>query len=108
MKVFVVYCHPSEKSFTYSVYESFIRGLKSVGHEVVVSDLYKMNFQTDLTEEEYLRETYYRADIPVAEEGSGQSAGHCVCRKINGIAGSRRRNNGDGNGDVGSRVLGKF
>ena len=68
MKVFVVYCHPSEKSFTYSVYESFIRGLKSAGHEVVVSDLYKMNFQTDLTEEEYLRETYYRADIPVAED----------------------------------------
>lgn len=68
MKVFVVYCHPSEKSFTYSVYESFIRGLESAGHEVVVSDLYKMNFQTDLTEEEYLRETYYRADIPVAED----------------------------------------
>lgn len=68
MKVFVVYCHPSEKSFTYSVYESFIRGLKFAGHEVIVSDLYKMNFQTDLTEEEYLRETYYRADVPVAED----------------------------------------
>ena len=27
-----------------------------------ISDLYDMNFQTDMSEEEYLRETYYRTD----------------------------------------------
>ena len=63
MKVFVVYCHPSEQSFTYRVYEKFIAGLKAAGHEIILSDLYKMNFRTALTEEEYLRETYYRADL---------------------------------------------
>lgn len=68
MKVFIVYCHPSESSFTYKVCDSFIRGMKSVGHEVIMSDLYKMNFQTDISEEEYLRETFYKADIPVAED----------------------------------------
>ena len=68
MKVFVVYCHPSKSSFTYQVYDSFLRGLQAAGHEVVVSDLYKMNFQTDISEEEYLRETYYRADMPVADD----------------------------------------
>ena len=68
MKVFVVYCHPSDKSFTYKVYENFIKGLKSSGHEVVVSDLYKMNFKTDISEEEYLKETFYRADIQVNDD----------------------------------------
>ncbi len=65
MKVFVVYCHPSENSFTHKVYEQFMKGLVSAGHEAVVSDLYKMNFRTDISEEEYLRETYYRADESV-------------------------------------------
>ena len=68
MKVFVVYCHPSENSFTYKVYRQFLKGLASAGHEVVVSDLYKMNFRTDISEEEYLREIYYRADESVPED----------------------------------------
>ena len=68
MNVFVVYCHPSETSFTYKVYRNFIKGLKDAGHNVIVSDLYKMNFLTDLSEEEYLRETNYRADIPVPKD----------------------------------------
>lgn len=68
MKVFVVYCHPSENSFTHKVYEQFKEGLASAGHEVVVSDLYKMNFRTDISEEEYLRETYYRADESVPKD----------------------------------------
>lgn len=65
MKVFVVYCHPSENSFTHKVYEQFMKGLAAAGHEAVVSDLYKMNFRTDISEGEYLRETYYRADESV-------------------------------------------
>lgn len=68
MRVFVVYCHPSETSFTHDVYDNFIRGLKDAGHEILLSDLYKMDFKTDISEEEYLKETFYKADIPVAED----------------------------------------
>ncbi len=68
MKVFVVYCHPSKRSFTHEVYAAFLRGLSDAGHETVVSDLYEMGFRTDMTEEEYLRETYYRAQLPVADD----------------------------------------
>ena len=68
MKVLVVYCHPSKTSFTYRVYERFLKGLQDAGHEVTISDLYEMDFRTDLSEEEYLRETYYRAELPVAED----------------------------------------
>ena len=68
MKVFVVYAHPSEKSFTYRVRERFISGLEEAGHSYEISDLYEMNFKTDLTEEEYLREGFYRKDLPVPED----------------------------------------
>lgn len=68
MKVFVVYCHPSNQSFTCQVYKSFINGLKAAGHEAVISDLYQMDFKTDLSEEEYLRETFYQSELSVAED----------------------------------------
>ena len=40
MKAFIVYCHPSEDSFTRCVRDAFIRGLEDAGHEYVLSDLY--------------------------------------------------------------------
>lgn len=68
MRVLVVYCHPSRTSFTHKVKERFCEGLADAGHEIVMSDLYDMDFRTDLTEEEFLRETYYRADLPIPED----------------------------------------
>lgn len=60
MRAFIVYCHPSEDSFTRCVRDAFIKGLTDAGHEYILSDLYKMGFQTDMTEEEYLRDAYYQ------------------------------------------------
>ena len=68
MKVFIVYCHPSEDSFTRCIRDAFIKGLEDAGHEYVVSDLYKMDFKTDMTEEEYLRDAYYRNTPDLAED----------------------------------------
>lgn len=68
MHIFIVYAHPSEDSFTYHVKNEFIAGLEKVGHTYEVSDLYKMGFKTDMTEEEYLREAYYRIDMPLSED----------------------------------------
>jgi NAD(P)H dehydrogenase (quinone) len=65
MRVFIVYAHPSEDSFTKEVRDSFIAGLESAGHCYVLSDLYKMNFKTDMSEDEYLREAYYRRELPI-------------------------------------------
>jgi len=65
MRVFIVYAHPSEDSFTRRIRDSFIAGLSAGGHSYVLSDLYKMNFTTDMSEAEYLREAYYRGELPV-------------------------------------------
>jgi putative NADPH-quinone reductase len=55
MKAFVVYCHPSE--------DSFIKGIEESGNEYVLSDLYKMNFKTDMSEQEYLRDSMKKVMI---------------------------------------------
>ena len=68
MRVLVVYCHPSRSSFTHEVLEQFCKGLTDGGHDIVMSDLYEMDFRTDMSEEEFLRETYYRADLPIPED----------------------------------------
>ena len=68
MKVFIVYCHPSPESFTHEVLLRFCEGLADAGHEAVISDLYAMDFRTDMTEAEYLRETYYRSELPLPED----------------------------------------
>ncbi|MDF2885764.1 MAG: flavodoxin family protein [Lacrimispora sp.] len=68
MRVFVVYCHPSKKSFTHDIKQEFLKGLNDANHEFVVSDLYEMNFNEEMSEDEYEREAYYRTDIPVADD----------------------------------------
>jgi len=68
MKAFIVYCHPSEESFTSYVRDSFIKGIIDSGNEYVISDLYKMNFKSDMTEQEYLRDANYRTAPAVAAD----------------------------------------
>lgn len=68
MKAFIVYCHPSEESFTKAMCNAFIEGVTDSGNEYILSDLYKMNFKTDITEEEYLRDAYYKTVPDVAED----------------------------------------
>ena len=68
MKVFIVYCHPSEDSLTRHIRDSFIQGLESKGHSCILSDLYKMNFKTDISEAEYIREACYQKELPVPED----------------------------------------
>lgn len=78
MRVFIVYCHPSEESFTAKVLEQFVRGLEISGHTYEVSDLYKMHFQSDFTEDEYLRDAFYTTDGIISEDVKAEQ------EKING------------------------
>ena len=68
MKIFIVYCHPSEDSFTREVRDAFIAGLESAGHSYIISDLYKMNFVCEISENEYNREAHYRRELPLPED----------------------------------------
>lgn len=68
MKVLVIYCHPSHHSFTYDVKESFVKGLNASRHEVKVVDLYEDEFQSDMSEKEYLREGFYDETASLPED----------------------------------------
>ncbi len=68
MNVLIVYCHPSKKSFTYQVLDNLLKGLKSSNHSLIVSDLYGMDFQTDMTEMVYEREGFALIDKPLPED----------------------------------------
>ena len=68
MKAFIVYCHPSEDSFTSHVRDSFIKGIVDSGNEYILSDLYKIDFKSDMTEQEYLRDANYRNTPAVAAD----------------------------------------
>ena len=74
MKVFIVYCHPSEDSFTRHVRDAFIRGIVDAGHEYVLSDLYAMGFRTDISEQEYLRDANYTTEPPLAADVLAEQA----------------------------------
>ncbi|MET9373682.1 NAD(P)H-dependent oxidoreductase [Streptomyces sp. NPDC002992] len=72
--VHVVYAHPSERSFTREVLDAFLGGLDAAGHTYTVSDLYAMEFRSELTREEYERESGHRADAPVPSDVAAEHA----------------------------------
>ena len=49
MRVHLVYCHPSETSFTAAVRDRAMVGLHAAGHDVRVSDLYADGFVLELS-----------------------------------------------------------
>lgn len=56
MNVHIVYCHPSDESLTYQVKEEYVRGLMDSGNDFTISNLYMDDFNSDLSEVEYLLE----------------------------------------------------
>jgi NAD(P)H dehydrogenase (quinone) len=56
MHVYIVYAHPAKKSFSREVLNAFLQGLEEAGHTYQIGDLYQMNFQTDMDEDQYHRE----------------------------------------------------
>jgi NAD(P)H dehydrogenase (quinone) len=65
MNIFIVYAHPSKKSYTYQVLQKTINILKKENYNIEISDLYAMDFQSDMTEEEYEREGFALLDLPI-------------------------------------------
>ena len=68
MNILIIYAHPSKQSFTFQVFESLKKGLLKSGHSIEISDLYAMNFQTDLSESEYNREGFGQLNLPIPED----------------------------------------
>lgn len=68
MKILIIYCHPSDNSFTARMKDEFIRGLKDSDHEYQLLDLYRLDFNETFSEKEYLREAFYNDNIEIPED----------------------------------------
>ena len=74
MHIYIVFCHPSKKSFTFSVLESFIAGLREAGHTFEIGDLYEMGFKSDMDLDQYGRETSFDPSLPVPADVAAEQA----------------------------------
>ncbi|WP_019911744.1 NAD(P)H-dependent oxidoreductase [Paenibacillus sp. HW567] len=54
MKHLVVYAHPNPESLNHAILETTVNALKKKGHEVVVRDLYALDFQPVLKPEDFV------------------------------------------------------
>ncbi|MBM7651263.1 NAD(P)H-dependent oxidoreductase [Neobacillus cucumis] len=52
MKHLIIYAHPHPESFNHAILETTVNALKKNGHDVVVRDLYALNFQPVLKPED--------------------------------------------------------
>ncbi|ULO05347.1 NAD(P)H-dependent oxidoreductase [Paenibacillus sp. 19GGS1-52] len=52
MKHLIIYAHPNPESLNHSILETTVQALKNNGHEVVVRDLYALDFQPVLKPED--------------------------------------------------------
>ena len=68
MNIFIVYAHPSKKSYTYKILDEIISKLRSEDCNIELSDLYAMNFCSDMSEEEYEREGFVKTNIPLTSD----------------------------------------
>lgn len=68
MNILIVYSHPSKNSYTYQVLEQLKNELVAQNWNVDISDLYAMNFQGDMTEQEYEREGFARTELPISPD----------------------------------------
>lgn len=53
MKILAVFCHPIRDSFSGKMLDRLVAGFESAGHEVRIADLYREEFQSALTAEDY-------------------------------------------------------
>jgi len=74
MHVHIVYFHPGEQSSTAEVRDAFIKGLEDAGKTYTISDLYKKDFASDMSEAEYLRDAFYNPEPPLAPDVLAEQA----------------------------------
>lgn len=54
MNHLIVYAHPRKESFNHAILETIVQSLRQKGHEIIVRDLYAMEFQPVISSSEIL------------------------------------------------------
>ena len=68
MNILIVYSHPSKKSYTFQILEHLKSQIAKQNWNLEISDLYAMNFQSDMSEVEYEREGFAKTELPISND----------------------------------------
>ena len=68
MNILIVYSHPSKKSYTFQVLEHLKSQISKQNWNLEISDLYAINFQSDMSEQEYEREGFAKTELPISND----------------------------------------
>ncbi|WP_226293976.1 NAD(P)H-dependent oxidoreductase [Aquimarina algicola] len=66
--VLIIYSHPSTNSYTNEILRQVTSNLEKEEIDFEVSDLYAIDFKTDMSEEEYQREGFANFDLPIPDD----------------------------------------
>ena len=64
MHAYIVFVHPTRRSFTGEVLDELCRGLDDGGHSYEIGDLYEMDFKCEMHLDEYTREMNVQVIAP--------------------------------------------
>ena len=68
MNILIVYGHPSKKSYTFQILEHLKSEILKQKWNLEISDLYEMNFQSDMSEAEYEREGSAKTELSISKD----------------------------------------
>jgi NAD(P)H dehydrogenase (quinone) len=68
MNILIVYTHPSEKSYTFQILQKLKNEINKQNWHLEISDLYAMNFQSNMSAEEYEREGFAKTNLPISAD----------------------------------------
>lgn len=68
MKALIIYCHPCKESYTYEILIQLKKALKKESIKFETSDLYEIGFQSEMTEQEYMREGLLNLNLPIPQD----------------------------------------
>lgn len=68
MNILIIYSHPSKKSYTFQVLEHLKSEISKQNWNLEISDLYAINFQSDMSEKEYEREGFAKTELPISND----------------------------------------
>ena len=68
MHVYILFAHPSRKSFSRAVLDAFTQGLRDAAHTYEIGDLYEMGFESEMGVDQYEREVGLDPEAPAPED----------------------------------------
>ncbi|WP_342619464.1 NAD(P)H-dependent oxidoreductase [Rhodoferax sp. GW822-FHT02A01] len=82
MKVLIVFAHPEPKSFSAALKDIAVKKLESLGHEVNVSDLYKMAWSPALSEKDFGEDRANPEYLDLSAEQENAHAKGSICDAV--------------------------